>query len=269
MSKNSYLTTGSWLCDQRLHESPAGGYTGCPQQFFELDANDNEILDGMPNLYETYRYHNFVKMFNQLAEASSGLRMIGGLSGGGAIATAAMNTATTPDDRALFIAPWLHARGTFLQNVLMLFERFLPVGFGQTVPCGESCLTTRSHGRAGYCQTYIANLACAENFGLDTYFSLEPAKTKVQFVGVEDDPPVDNDTNSLAIGKMQLKSSAVCFMPKGVPNSFFPRFDNDNASMRPRHPTGLNEDQRSQDVDSCQQQNLQGIHLLQAGPPRD
>jgi len=227
------------------------GYTGCPQQFFDLanilanagyevylplspgqgwalDASGNEVLDGMPNLYEAYRYRDFVEMLNQLAAASNGLRMIGGLSGGGAIATAAMNSAKIPYDRAILIAPWLHARGTFLQNVAMIFERFLPLGFHQTVPWGASCLSSRSHGRAGYCQTYISNLACAENFGLDTYFSLVPAKTKAQFIGVEDDPAVDNDTNSRAIEKMQLEQSAVCFMPKGIPHSFFSRFDNDD-----------------------------------------
>jgi pimeloyl-ACP methyl ester carboxylesterase len=226
------------------------GYTGCPQQYFELselltagglevylplspghgrvlDSDGEEDLHGMPGRYDLKRYKKFAHEINDLAAASDGVRILGGLSGGGSIATQAMNTAIVPYDRVILMSPWYHAHVDFLEGMVLDIEQILPLGFGQTVKWGEGCLSERAHGRVGYCQSSYSNLAGAETLGEHALKKLKPqSETQIQVVAVENDGTVSVDAIVQAIGQMGLSATNVCFMPSGIPHSFFSPFDN-------------------------------------------
>jgi carboxylesterase len=234
------------------------GYTGCPQQYFELadlltaagievylplspghgrvlNENGQEDLRGMPGRYEDYLYRNFSDEINELAAASSGLKILAGLSGGATIAAYAMNAAAVPYDRVVLMSPLFHEKTDPLESFVLSIERLLPLGFGQVVKWGDSCLAQRAHGRAGYCQSSFSNLAAAETFGQSTLRQLKPAQTHLQIVAVENDTAADVPTIVRAVEKMEVPARDVCFMPNGIPHSFFSRFDNidDNPTWIP------------------------------------
>lgn len=189
----------------------------------------------MPGRYSAGHYKDFAQEINELAAASQGPKFIAGLSGGATVAAYAMNTAAIPYDRVALVSPYFHANVDFLAGTLLEIERFLPLGFGQMVKWGKSCLDERAHGRAGYCQSSLSNMAGMENFGQCTLWDLNPTSTSVQVVAVENDPAVDVSAIVDAIGKMGIEASNVCFMPNGTPHSFFSPFDNidDNPTWIP------------------------------------
>lgn len=224
------------------------GFSACPQQYFKIaellsdkgfdvflplspghgrspDAEDNDFLDDLPSKktsqrpYVHARYAEFVKTMNKIAAASSGIRVIAGLSGGGGLAaTAALwgqDDYDTLWDRALLYAPYFKNPGP-TQGLVDAVGFFNP---GVKNDWGESCRRNRSRpeGRNGYCSVTVGASIASVQLGDAAAQRFDQLHIPVQFIGVEEDPTADNSAMIRAYQK--APEARFCFYPKGTPHS--------------------------------------------------
>lgn len=229
------------------------GFTACPQQFHELSStlagagfevllpllpghgrvpqrNGSAFIDDISDLptgYTKGRYADLGKEMNSIARASTGTRIVGGLSLGGAVATSAMIDAPGLYARGLLLSPLFQipgAQGTALKaaNILTPTKRS---GWG------EGCLVQRTapRPRAGICEYQFNQLRGAAEFAESVAANASRVTIPVQVAGVEADSAAD-DTAMQNVSKA-MRSSNICFFAKGVPHSLLSRFDSPGKDM--------------------------------------
>lgn len=225
------------------------GFSACPQQYFKVaellsqqgfdvflplspghgrmpDAQDIDYLDDLPSKktaekpYVHSRYAEFVKTMNEIAAASSGIRVIAGLSGGGGLAsTAALMGQDDYDgklwDRALLYAPYFKNPGP-TQGLVDAVGFFNP---GVKNDWGDSCRRNRSRpdGRDGYCAVTVGATIASVQLGDSAAQRFDQLNIPVQFVGVESDPTADN--SAMVRAYQRAPEASFCFYPVGTPHS--------------------------------------------------
>lgn len=221
------------------------GFTACPQQYFELSPrlaaegyevllpllpghghvpqrNGSTIVDDVSDLptgATKARYADIGRQMNDIARASTGTRVMGGLSLGGAVATAAIGAAPGLYARALLLSPLFAipgVSGTALKaaNVLTPTRR---TGWG------EGCLTERTqpNPRAGICEFQFNQVRGAAEFAEATAASVRTIPG-LQIAGVEADGAADDSATQRVA---RTTGASFCFYPKGVSHSLLSRFD--------------------------------------------
>jgi len=225
------------------------GFTACPQQFFDvapmIAAKGYDVfLPLMPgqgrvtppgakedfNLpkgdTQLFLYHQFVKRINYLASESQGTRVIGGLSGGAALAAGAAIEAKHLWNRALIMAPLFKFSGSkgTISAVADVFHPSLTIHYGAECSEGQK----KPGGRRGLCEVTVASMRTMLGYGLLYRNRMQEFPHQIQFVGAEEDPTVDNETiyqSFLAHQKTKGKSR-FCLYRKGVPHSMMSRKEN-------------------------------------------
>lgn len=238
------------------------GFTACPQQYFDIaeilagkgfdvflplmpgqgreGAGKDDYLKDLPSklTQETYppdnsrqhpRYREFIQKMNEIAAASTGIKAVAGLSGGGGLATAAAITGQTGSDniwsRVLLYAPYYRNPGVgkVLSDVLGFFNP------GVLNDWGNACRQNRSRpdGRAGYCSINVGAMLAMVQFGEEAAKDFGKIEIPVQFVLTEKDPTADNSAINRAFALS--KNARLCTYPLGVPHSLI----NPNKDLLP------------------------------------
>ena len=221
------------------------GFTACPQQYFELSprlaAEGYEVLlpllpghghvpqrsgstivddvSDLPTGATKGRYADLGLAMNDIARASTGVRVMGGLSLGGAVATAAMTAAPGLYARGLLLSPLFAIPGVS-GNALKAANVLTPT---RRTGWGEGCLTERTSPkpRAGICEFQFNQVRGAAEFAEATAASASTIPG-LQIAGVEADGAADdNATQRVA----RATGASFCFYPKGVSHSLLSRFD--------------------------------------------
>jgi hypothetical protein len=227
------------------------GLTACPQQFFNIgnrlaqegfdvflpllpgnglipsealgrDGYPKDRLDQLPTGKDRERYKFFVDKMNAIGRAAVGIKVIGGLSGGGGVGVATQVEGTGTWDRGLFFAPFFKSPGAMGPLTAML-NIFQP---RQTVHWGDVCSKGRNQPgqRHGYCALTAEALRAMRDFNASYVTLTRSLRQDMMVVGTEDDESTDNrwliklHTNAL--------KSHICFYPKGVPHSMLSRVEN-------------------------------------------
>ena len=231
------------------------GFTACPQQFYDIanmlstagfdvfvpllpgqgrkPSGDKDYLDDLPGQTTGFQarqhedYISFVSDMNGIAEASTGLKVIAGLSGGGGLATGAVVTGQKAErniwDRALLYAPYYLNPGVVGAATDILAA--IPYLGGTKSDWGDACRVNRSvekaGGRDGYCSVTAQASQAMVQYGYVAAQSIDKVKIPMQFVGVEHDPTADNQQiwKAFKAIKDATGKAAFCLYPKGVPHS--------------------------------------------------
>lgn len=228
------------------------GYSACPQQFFdvskELSADGYDVLlpllpgqgrdgmhvqdhvidriDGIPVPSDAERYGELARTVNAIMRATHGEKVIGGLSVGGAVATAAVVEAPDLYDRALMMSPFYDTGSAFGRLFAPIANLLFPE---KRMGRGEPCEFERSRGRAGYCTFKVENAVAARNFGRSTVDRIDGVKgvrTDIQFAGVESDGGAFNGLIVEAAESFPAERTSSCFFEQGTDHSFLSPFDN-------------------------------------------
>lgn len=227
------------------------GYSACPQQFEELSnllvnkgynvfvplipghgkqptGTDGKFVDdisSLPDVDSTGVYKNFAKNISAILKDESGIKVLGGLSLGGAIAARAMIENSAIYDRGFLMAPFFNAAGA-MSVMLPALGEVIP---NKKVGWGAGCEEQRRLGRAGYCNFKVTNVAAVRRFGMDTLKEISAIKKPMQITGVEKDPAASNSAISEAISK--ISNSKSCLFPKGANHSMLSVQDNVGVEM--------------------------------------
>jgi alpha-beta hydrolase superfamily lysophospholipase len=238
------------------------GFTACPQQYFAISeqlkelgydvylplmpgqgrvpfdwpTGDKDNHDELPSTEHKNEYQDgddendrlqyFVKSMNEIAAATSGERILAGLSGGGGLATGAAAEGQGIWTRVLLYAPYYKNPG--LSGIVSaVLDQVMP---GFVNDWGNECRANRKSavGRAGLCSLTIGAVRAMTNYGVNAATRIKRIKVPVQFVGVEADPTADNGASHKAF--LNIAGNAqFCLYPKGVPHSIInPRSDAPN-----------------------------------------
>lgn len=226
------------------------GFTACPQQYFDIasmladrgfdvflplmpgqgraPSGDSDHLDDLPSQARWAsntpppphpRYVAFVEEMNQIAEHSTGIKALAGLSGGAGLATGAAIAGQSDDgnlwDRVLLYAPYYLNPG--IQRYASGILGFIYPGL--TNNWGEACLVNRSRpgGRHGYCSIKVENVQAMVQYGQVMASQADAINIPVQIAGVEEDPTADN--TAIVQAYKSMPNAQLCFYPKGVPHS--------------------------------------------------
>lgn len=241
------------------------GFTACPQQYFDvaetltrrgwdvfLPTNPGHGMVRHSETQEdtylptqddaTTRFKSFVRTINDFARSyDAPVKVVGGLSLGGALATAAVAEDPRLYQRALILTPFYAMAKPFsyflgtVKNVNGVVQAMAPDGprkasrqtLDQSVGWGPKCENEALAGRQGICHFKVKHLMGSQQFGFDLS-ETQRISGKVQFVGVEDDPAIDNDRMIWFFNtKVDRKTSPadLCFYPKGTNHSLLSRFD--------------------------------------------
>ncbi len=183
----------------------------------------DDIVD-MPSVKTRNRYRDFALTLNAIArQETTGARIIGGLSVGGAVATRAAAEDPSIYDRTLLITPFFQAAGFFLDNSLYVADHLAP---NLRISWGADCLESRQQPdpRAGICQFTIDNLQATIQFGQETMAMASKIKKPVQLVGVEGDGAADDSAQQKVV-KM-LPNAKACYFRKPATHSLLSPYDN-------------------------------------------
>ena len=238
------------------------GYTACPQQFFEMrdyltslgfnvlipllpgQGRGPAQLKGdtlverqsyyqyIPNIEKggTQEYEAFVDAMNAIMQKANGLRVVGGLSVGGALAYRSVFAAPGLYERALILAPFLtlppdnfwrpvepidssgkarwnafYANAKLklnndIRKIIIANKADLISSDKQEVRWGDQCYKRNIGGRAGICDTNIRNIAATIKFGEGATAlaakqadseAFKKSPTQIQIVAVEFDDGSD------------------------------------------------------------------------------
>ena len=244
-------------CQPRFYPSTASnrrgmvvffhGFTACPQQYFDIavqlsargfdvflplmpgqgrspDGSKDHLQDLPSKATQSRprqhpRYVEFISKMNELAAASTGEKVLAGLSGGGGLATgAAVAAAAAPEpiwSRLLLYAPYYRNPG--MNKVLADTVGFFNPGV--RTDWGDGCRKNRSRpqGRNGYCSVTVGATQAMVQFGEQAAEDIAAISIPVQFVGVEEDPTADNQAMYAAFKR--LSNAQFCVYPSGVPHS--------------------------------------------------
>jgi pimeloyl-ACP methyl ester carboxylesterase len=237
------------------------GYTGCPQQYFELaellslqgwrsvlpllpghgrqyEDPAKESIDDLPvaGNWES-AYDLLADQMNGLMEFAVGDRVIGGLSVGGATSLYIHLRARDLYDRNIVFAPFFAPGSNATAGSAATVIANTPgVRQGSVKPFSvkERCLQKREDGRAGFCNYQLKHVGALTAMGnkLQKILAEEPLDVQLQFVGVENDNVVNNSINRefLAVQSVTGKTTA-CFYPEGVPHAMISRHDSPGIDM--------------------------------------
>jgi len=150
---------------------------------------------------------------------SEGLRVVGGLSVGAAVAASALIQAPQSFDRGILLTTLFDVNRPQSQ-ILPLFSSLVP---DFNTDWGPSCELEREGGRGGYCQFRLRHLRAVQRLGQETLAQLNQIQVPVQIVGVEDDGTASNFAQLEA--HRRLSQSQICFFQKGANHSLFSRYD--------------------------------------------
>ena len=236
------------------------GYSACPQQYFAWadilarkgfevlmpvlpGHGHQQVLPGsddyfeLPNLGNWNEYDQFADQINTLAKAATGIRVIGGLSVGAAVAVDATNKEPELYDRQIIISPYLESSNHFsIPNIpihwapvkeILDLEVSTSIDQTQMISWGAGCLDEIRRGRQGICQFELGNIGAITKFGNSVLKATHPAShTETQVVFVEDDPTADNGDQIALIHNLgNVPNISACTLPKGVNHSAISRFD--------------------------------------------
>jgi pimeloyl-ACP methyl ester carboxylesterase len=237
------------------------GFTACPQQYFDIAdmlsaegfdvflplmpgqgraaTGKEDYLKDLPSksTLEKYsggsrqhpRYIKFVETMNAIAKASTGAKVLAGLSGGGGLATGAAIAGQSENGniwtRILLYAPYY--KNPSINGAAADFVGFFNPGV--TMDWGEACRYNRARigGRAGYCSISVGATLAMVQFGEAAAAEIGKLRIPVQFVVTELDPTADNSAISNAFS--QVKDARICSYPYPVPHSLI----NPNRDLLP------------------------------------
>ncbi len=195
--------------------TPLDGPKGSKDNHMDLPSTDNssEYPDAKK---DNVRLQNFVKSMNEIAAATSGDRILAGLSGGGGLATGAAADGQGIWTRVLLYAPYYKNPGLsgFASAVL---DQVMP---GFVNDWGQECRDNRigPGGRAGLCSLSVGAVRAMTNYGINASARITNIKVPIQFVGVVADPTADNTAQYKAFESV-ADHSQYCLYPLGVPHS--------------------------------------------------
>lgn len=249
-------------CKPRRLSPPAGttargvvvlfhGFTACPQQFFDMAVDLNaagfEVLlpllpgqgrvprfegaertddvSALPTQDDRARYVQLAAEMSDIARLSRGVRVVGGLSMGGMVATAALVEGADVWSRGILFAPFFGppGRSGWAARIGGTLLPWMRTGWG------ASCETNAE--RAGICQFLVGSLDAAREVGEEIRARASSIRAAVQVVGVTFDPSADNKYAAQLLDDLPGRRDA-CFYPKGTPHAFVTRRDHpelDNA----------------------------------------
>ncbi len=245
------------------------GFTACPQQYFDvadelsrqgwdvyLPTNpghglrrDGQVAeDQLLPTRDDYasQFGAFIKTINEVARTSEApVKVVGGLSLGGALATAAFAEAPELYQRALIMTPFYAMRKPMsyflggLKNVDAISERLAPEALSQLAQSGSDrllekevgwgppCEEEANLGRQGICKFRVTHLVGSQQFGYE-FSQKEEIKGRLQFVGVANDPAIDNDRLKWYVEKRVKRPDSqaeLCFYPNGANHSLISTYD--------------------------------------------
>ncbi|MDQ3232988.1 MAG: lysophospholipase [Pseudobdellovibrionaceae bacterium] len=194
---------------------PFDGPKGQDDNHKDLPSTENKA-EYKPGDDENDRLQFFVQSMNEIARQSKGEKILAGLSGGGGLATGAVEAGPDIWTRLLLYAPYYKNPGISGVGSAVL---------GQVMPgfvndWGPKCRANRAveGGRAGLCSLTIGSIRAMTNYGVNAAQRVASIKIPVQFVGAEADPTADNGAIHAALQKIATNAS-ICLYPKGVPHS--------------------------------------------------
>ena len=214
-------------------------YGACPQQFFELAdllalqgyrsmlvllPGHGRMQSGTSRVGQLPTGRNWRRQYDAFAAAVNGLmaytegaRIIGGYSTGAAASLVIGSQAPSLYDRHIAWAPFFAAA-----------EQASP---DEAAKALESCLVSRSVGRAGYCGTSAADTEVPALLGQEAFETAIAGSgtAYLQIVASKDDAAVSNDRMIAAIAGLEHVSA--CMYPRGVPLSMLSPFDNPGVDM--------------------------------------
>jgi pimeloyl-ACP methyl ester carboxylesterase len=225
------------------------GFTACPQQYYEISeilalkgydvflplmpgqgrapTGNADYVKDLPSKTTLSKptqhrlYVEFVNDMNAIAKASTGEKVLTGLSGGAGLATGAVVAGQSAEGnlwtRLLLYSPYYRIPG-ILEKVTEFLGLTNP-GTKVLNDWGEGCRANRlrSGGRNGYCQVPDGAAVAMVQYGEDVAKELKNVTIPIQIVGVEKDKTADNTTIRKTFET--LKNARFCFYPLGVPHS--------------------------------------------------
>ena len=235
------------------------GFTACPQQYFALAdmiatqgyevflplnvghgrkrINGEEQIQDLPD-ENNYMFANdeLVRTMNEIAKESAGIKVVGGLSLGGAMAARALTLAPAQNNgkniynRALIMTPLFqlsNLKGSIAMSTIQNLNSIgVPLNTVLTMDqgWGPGCELEISAKppRAGICKFEMKHAFAAQQFGWQVTRKIEAVDVPVQGVGVYGDPVVNNKLFEDVLRKMSAgKNNKIkhCFYPRGVENN--------------------------------------------------
>lgn len=227
------------------------GYSACPQQYDEISnmlsakgynvfvpllpghgrvatkENDKFVDEssGLPDVDSINVYKTYAKTMGAMLKDEQGVKIVGGLSVGGAIATRAMIDNPDVYNRGFLMAPFFNAAGP-ISILIPVVDAVIP---NKKIDWGKECEEQRKLGRAGYCNFKLTNIAAVRKFGLETLKEVNKIKIPVQITGVEKDPAASN--SAIAEASRKLSNSQTCLFAKGANHSMLSPQDNVGRNM--------------------------------------
>jgi hypothetical protein len=147
-----------------------------------------------------------------------GIRLVDGVSAGGAVSARAAADGTSID-RAVLLNSFFEAAGA---NAVLLSPASALAPHARQ-DWGPGCELERARGRAGYCQFELTHLRAVQRFGRDTAARAGAISIPVQNVGVEDDHAAS--APAIADVGWALPPGTTCFFENEVNHSLLSRFD--------------------------------------------
>jgi pimeloyl-ACP methyl ester carboxylesterase len=228
------------------------GFTACPQQFFEWSEQlaekgwvsylltmpghgrsplpgGGEDFESIPGYGDDSGYADLARDVVKLAKSDELPTVVVGVSVGGAIALDAVLQSPEDFEQALLLSPFFavaHGLGRTLGLPLVGRAPFIQ---NKMIGWGAPCIEEMKLGRGGVCNFRLHHIATAQSYGKKVAESAKPVVTRVQFIGVQDDPAASNEWSLYAAQKLGWKpgSSAVaaCHYRKPANHSLLSRFD--------------------------------------------
>ena len=148
-------------------------------------------VNGLPD--DPAQYDAFVKRMGAIAAASSGTRVVSGLSLGGTLAAAAGQLRGT-DGKAVFARqlifnPLLKLSNNF-EDLLARFMNNQSLTKHMWAGWGDECYNERSLGRGGFCMFPVAQAMAAHDFGTATLNAAAPPPGAVVVSAYDQGDPV-------------------------------------------------------------------------------
>ncbi len=227
------------------------GFTACPQQFYDvsekladlgydvflplmpgqgrmpLDEKDSsgvakDNLADLPADLNTEAIVRQAATMNKLAAAGTGIKVIGGLSGGGGLATGTAIEGKEVWNRAIFMAPFYKFR-LALGPLTAFMDQIYP---GFTTNYDKQCKADRGvrGKRNGVCSVTVSAMRTMLQYGLDYRKRLNELKIPVQYVGAENDRTISN--KEMVEASKDIQNASICFFYNGVPHSMMSRLEN-------------------------------------------
>lgn len=237
------------------------GFSGCPQQFFELGErvaeqgfdvllpvlpghgvlsaqDDTDNLSLLPGAqHSEYGYAELARRMNGIMARSPGTRVIVGFSLGGAISLNASLRASELYDRQLLLSPMLAIwGGPFVEGLAEILGRIPGLRNIIVKPSAirEKCRGWQSSGRAGFCDyryRHVVPLLELEDQNRDIYGRVT-LTNPIQIVGAGDEHYISNDQLvSLTERQKQNGPISLCIMPDDVAHEMLSSYENVGREM--------------------------------------